>query len=141
MATVNIRRGLKRVWIVASVLWIAFSFLLVGDPAFRSAKGLWLTRNNDRPNVASSETAQMYSSKPDGVQAVHMRGPDDHEFWIEEKQDRNQMWAALYVDLKDRALRNFKTLAWVTTLPLAFFWSALYAGFWIVRGFHGTQPR
>jgi hypothetical protein len=72
------------------------------------------------------------------VRAEQIRGPDDRIRWVEIDENKNAMWSAIYLDMQADASANFKTLAFITLIPLALAWMALYTGFWIVRGFRGA---
>lgn len=135
----NLRRGLTRLWIAGSVVWLAIVLLTAGTSAFNSAKGLWDSRNADRPNVPPWAWSRVYySTPPSDVKAEQIRGPDDRVTWVEIREDKNEMWAAMHHDMQTNAFANFKTLAFMTLIPLALAWMALYFGFWIVRGFRGA---
>jgi hypothetical protein len=135
----NVRRGLTRLWTAGSVVWLAVVLLIAGPATFNSAKGLWDARNADRPNVPAWALPRIYYSQPPAdVRAEQIRGPDDRIRWVEIDENKNAMWSAIYLDMQADASANFKTLAFITLIPLALAWMALYTGFWIVRGFRGA---
>ncbi len=134
MAEINVRRGLQRVWIAVSVLWLVVSYMLAGDQALRSAQGLWMMRHIERPTVENAKIARVYSSEPSDVRTDKVRAPDGRIIWVEVKE-KELMGAAIYADLERQAAHNFRALALTSLLPLALFWAALYGGFWIARGF------
>ncbi len=135
MVTINLRRGVTRMCIVASALWLLFSIFMVGNQAYRSAEGLWKARGVSRPEVDRAKWPRVYSERPAsdaGVVAVNM--PDGQTVWVE-VAEKDAQWSALYANLKSRAMDNFRTLAFVALIPLAFLWAAFYAALWIARGF------
>ena len=130
----NIRRGLVRIWIVVSILYLAPLAMLGGPDVARNIRA-----------VGTSNTSAITGKKN---AAIVERQPRDlfADLIPNNKDDLSQLSdAELDAEIarlegevrRDReiAVGNLKASAAVAIIPLAIWWGLLGAGFWIASGF------
>jgi len=111
----NIRRGLIRVWIVISLLYVALALTLGGSDAVsnvRTITDFWgVDESYSTPKKKIKDSSGTVAALAEALPKI---------------------W-------KHRARKQLMAFALITVGPPALFWVLLYAGFWVAGGFKGKQ--